>query len=109
MSFQILKVSDYGCIISLISKNEAINLLQDADLTEKSETLKMEKTVIKFGDIEIQNQEFHQHRGPISVKNVDIDKIVVSNTVSSRKKGFKYFIGYKDAKKLDLYVYFSQK
>ena len=28
--------SDYCCIISLISKNEAINLLQDAYLTEKS-------------------------------------------------------------------------
>ena len=27
--------SDYGYIITLISKNEAINLLQNADLTEK--------------------------------------------------------------------------
>ena len=27
--------SDYGCIITSISKNEAINLLQNADLTEK--------------------------------------------------------------------------
>ena len=26
--------SDYRCIISLISKNEAINLIQNADLTE---------------------------------------------------------------------------
>ena len=31
--------SDYCCIISLISKNEAINLLQDAYLTEKSGAL----------------------------------------------------------------------
>ena len=31
--------SDYHCIISLISKNEAINLLQNANLTEKSRTL----------------------------------------------------------------------
>ena len=30
-----IKDSDYCCIISLISKNEAINLLQNADLTEK--------------------------------------------------------------------------
>ena len=28
------KVSDYRFIISLISKNEAINLLRNADLTE---------------------------------------------------------------------------
>ena len=33
------KISDYRFIISLISKNEAINLLQNADLTEKSRTL----------------------------------------------------------------------
>ena len=31
-----IKGSDYRCIISLISKNEAINLMQNADLTEKS-------------------------------------------------------------------------
>ena len=34
-----IKGSDYCCIISLISKNEAINLMQNADLTEKSGTL----------------------------------------------------------------------
>ena len=31
--------SDYCCIISLIIKNEAINLMQNADLTEKSGAL----------------------------------------------------------------------
>ena len=55
------------------------------------------KKIIKFDDIEIQKQKF-QHNGPISIKNVDIDKIVVSNKVSFSKKGFLYFIGYKDAK-----------
>ena len=30
-----IKSSDYCCIISLISKNEAINLMQNADLTKK--------------------------------------------------------------------------
>ena len=34
-----IKRSDYRCIISLISKSEAINLMQNADLTEKSATL----------------------------------------------------------------------
>ena len=58
----------------------------------------MEKTIIKFGDIEIGKQKFHQHKRPISIKNIDINKIVVSNKVSFGKKGFKYFIGYKDAK-----------
>ena len=34
-----IKGSHYCCIISLISKNEAINLLQNVDLTKKSEAL----------------------------------------------------------------------
>ena len=34
-----IRGSDYGCIISLISKNEAIRLMQNADLTKKSGSL----------------------------------------------------------------------
>ena len=59
----------------------------------------MEKIII-FGDIEIQKQKFHQHKKPISIKDIDIDKIIVSNKVSFGKKAFKYFISYIDAKKI---------
>ena len=45
-------------------------------------------------------QKFHQHKRLISIKNIDINKIVVSNKVFFGKKGFKYFIGYKHAKKV---------
>ena len=55
--------------------------------------------VIKFGDIKIQKQKSHQCKRPIPIKNIDINKSVVSNKVSCGKKRFKYFIGYKDAKK----------
>ena len=34
-----IKGSEYRCIISLISKNEAINLMQNADLNKKIRTL----------------------------------------------------------------------
>ena len=34
-----IKGSDYCCIISLIGKNQAINLMQNSDLTAKSNTL----------------------------------------------------------------------
>ena len=34
-----IKSYDYRCIISGISKNEAINLIRNPDLTEKSGTL----------------------------------------------------------------------
>ena len=68
----------------------------------------MEETIIKFGDIEIQKQNFHQHKRPIPIKkNVDINKIVVSTKVSFVKETFKYFIGYKDSRKINLYVYIS--
>ena len=41
--------------------------------------------------------------------NVDINKIVVSNNISFGKKDFKCFIGYKGAKKIELYAYLFQK
>ena len=34
-----IKGSDYCCIVSLIRKNEAVKLLQNADLSEKIGTL----------------------------------------------------------------------
>ena len=34
-----IKASDYCCFISIISINEAINLTQNADVTENSKTL----------------------------------------------------------------------
>ena len=70
--------------------------------------IKTEK-IIKFGNIEMQKQKFHQHKRPISIKYIDINWIVVSNKVSFGKKDFKYVIGYKHVKKLDFYPYFSQK
>ena len=36
-----IKGSNYCCTISLISKNEAINLIQNADLTDKVEHYKL--------------------------------------------------------------------
>ena len=52
---------------------------------------------MKFDDNEIEKHKFQQYKKPISIKNIDIHKIVVNNTILFGKKGFKYFIGYKDA------------
>ena len=38
--------------------------------------IKLGETVIKFGDIEIEKQKFHQHKRPISMKNININKMV---------------------------------
>ena len=54
--------------------------------------IKLEKRIITFGVIEIEKQMFHQHKRPISIKNIDINKIVVCNNVSFGKKGFKHIL-----------------
>ena len=45
-------------------------------------------------------QKFRQHKRRSSIKNIDLNKIVVSNKVSFDKKRFEYCIGYKDNKKI---------
>ena len=68
--------------------------------------VKMEKTITKLGGIKIEKPKFNQHKRPISIKNIDIDKILVSNKVSFDKKGFKYFNGYKNTQKINpLYIF----
>ena len=39
--------------------------------------IKMDKKIIKFGDTEIEEYEFHKYKSPISVKDIDINEIVV--------------------------------
>ena len=62
--------------------------------------IKMEKTIIKLGDIKIKKKKkkkkTRHHKSPILKSEADIYKIVVSTKVSFGRKGFKYFIGYKD-------------
>ena len=70
---------------------------------------KMENIITKFGDIEIQKQKFYQYKIPISTKNIDINKIVVSCKVSFGRKGLKYFIGYKNALKSLTFMHISSK
>ena len=53
----------------------------------------------------MEKQKFHQHKRPILIKNIDINKIVLSNKVSFGKKGFKYCIGYKNAKTIPLCIF----
>ena len=47
--------------------------------------IEIEKTIIKFGDIESEKQKFCQYKRSVSMKNIDINKIVVSNKVSFGK------------------------
>ena len=70
----------------------------------------MEKIIIKFSDAEIEKQKYYQHKSPISIKNIDINKIVVSDKVSfGKKKVLNISLATEMLKNIDLYVYFSQK
>ena len=50
----------------------------------------MFKKNIKYDDTEIEEYEFHQYKNPISINDIDINKIVVSNKFPSGKQDFKY-------------------
>ena len=48
--------------------------------------VKMDKKIITFCDTEIEKLKFDQHKSPILINNIDINKIEVSNKVSFGKK-----------------------
>ena len=69
----------------------------------------MYKKIKKFYDTEIQEYKFHQYKSPISTKNIHINKIVEYNKFLAGKQYFKYFIGYKDNKKIrPLCIFFPE-
>ena len=88
IAFLNIKGSDYCCIISLISQNDVINLMQNANLTEKSglfitkhknllSYMKMGKEILMFSNIEIEKNKFYRNGTPILLKDVDIEKVLV--------------------------------
>ena len=60
----------------------------------------MDKTIIKFDNAEIEEYNFYQYKIPISINNINNIKLVVSNKFPFSKQNFRYFIGYKDDKKI---------
>ena len=72
--------------------------MQNADLTEKTGTLKsikkllsyikMCKKILTFRDIEIEKNKFYCNKTHIFLKNVDVDKVLVSNKISFGEKNY---------------------
>ena len=60
----------------------------------------MEEEIKEFDDTEIEENEFHKYKIPISVSDRDVTKIVVSNFFPFGKQESKYFIGYKVSQKV---------
>ena len=42
--------------------------------------------MLTFGDIEIEKQKIYRYKTPIFLKDVDIEKVLVSKKISSREK-----------------------
>ena len=79
---------------------ERCGILKKWEKNKKFSTIyKVGKTIVTFGNTEVEKQKFHQHKNLILIHDVNIDRIVVSK-VPFGKKDFKYFICYKNAKKV---------
>ena len=84
------------CVISAISKNEAINVIQNADFTKKKWNIikqrnslfhiKTGEEILTFGDFEIEKKKCYRNKTPIFLKDVDIEKVLVSNKISFGEK-----------------------
>ena len=54
----------------------------------------MGNEVLTFGDFKIEKNKFYRNDFPIFLKDVDIEKVLVSNKICSDEKNYKYFVGY---------------
>ena len=54
----------------------------------------MGKEILTFGNIVIEKNKFYCHKTPIFLRDLDIEKVLVSNKIYFGEKNYKYFIGY---------------
>ena len=54
----------------------------------------MGNEILTFDNIEIEKNKFYDNKIPIFLKDVDTEKVLVSNKTSFGEKNCKYFIGY---------------
>ena len=69
----------------------------------------MNEKTLKFENIRINKKEFHKSKQLEDLASVNIDEIVISSKFKRSDESFKYFIGYKKMKLLDLCVLFCYK
>ena len=59
-------------------------------------SIRMSKKTLKFDNIRVNKEEFHQYKQPIDLDLVNIEQIVVSDKFKYSDDGLKSFIGYKE-------------
>ena len=70
--------------------------------------INMDKKIIKFDDTDIEEYEFHQYKSPISINDIDVKEIVLSNKFTLDRKSLNISLVTKIIKKLDVYAYSFQ-
>ena len=53
--------------------------------------IKIGKEILTFGDTEIEKIEVYRHESHIFFEDVDIEKVLVSNKISSGEENYKYY------------------
>ena len=56
--------------------------------------IKMGKETLTFGNIEIEKNKFYCHKNPNFLKDIDIEKVLVSNKIYFGEKQYKYLSHY---------------
>ena len=60
----------------------------------------MNEELLIFGENQINKRKFHYTKTPIWINNEDIHKTLVSDKIAFGKKNYKYFIRYKDGRRI---------
>ena len=56
--------------------------------------IKIGKEISTFGDIGIEKNKFYSHKTPVPLRDVNIEKVLVSNNIPFGEINYKYSIGY---------------
>ena len=56
----------------------------------------MSEKTLRFNNIRLNKNEFHNSKTPIDLLSVNVDQIVVFDKFKHSNEGFKYFIGYQE-------------
>lgn len=60
------------------------------------------KEFLVFGENVVDKRKCHHFKYPIDTNNVEINRVLISNKVSSSKKDYKYFLDKKDDNEVNL-------
>ena len=56
--------------------------------------IKIGKEISTFGDIGIEKNKFYSHRTPVPLRDVNTEKVLVSNNIPFGEINYKYSVGY---------------